>query len=399
MKGERKGKYDGRTNKWIVETKKTALKKSTIKDWWAKIRGKQRWKEERCENKDKRKVEEKLSNASGWMQSNKGYETTLFTFVASPAHQRHREVSGNAIRTTFNSSSSVHQLNRLPANLHGGNPSCAPVSTAWRSCWWTPWTRTSTWRGWSCSTSRTWWSACTSGPTSRGSMSSSRGSPATTCSSWQVSPGRLDCLLLAVRAHESDVLSTSCADIRYQVVTPRTPQELFWDVIGGTQPPELRCVQWTRPKCHETSRRLFYCVLNSFFPDGRLDVFQHNKLLTSLTVWTTFGELAILYNCTRTASVRGEIYTRLTSELKLWPQSQSAWRRLMSEPHWSHLVADVRHCFETLSLHSQEVWSQFRASCVVSMYAHQSPERKERWKEERTMENKINKLIIIHLKM
>lgn len=47
------------------------------------------------------------------------------------------------------------------------------------------------------------------------------------------------------------------------------------------------------------------------FADGKLDVFQHNKLLTSITVWTTFGELAILYNCTRTASVRGKdfIYT------------------------------------------------------------------------------------------
>lgn len=42
------------------------------------------------------------------------------------------------------------------------------------------------------------------------------------------------------------------------------------------------------------------------FTDGRLEVFQHNKLLTSISVWTTFGELAILYNCTRTASVRGK---------------------------------------------------------------------------------------------
>ncbi|CAL8344290.1 unnamed protein product [Lota lota] len=37
--------------------------------------------------------------------------------------------------------------------------------------------------------------------------------------------------------------------------------------------------------------------------DGRLDVVQHSKLLTSIAGWTTFGELAILYNCTRTASV------------------------------------------------------------------------------------------------
>uniref|UniRef100_A0A8C1U954 cGMP-dependent protein kinase n=1 Tax=Cyprinus carpio TaxID=7962 RepID=A0A8C1U954_CYPCA len=42
--------------------------------------------------------------------------------------------------------------------------------------------------------------------------------------------------------------------------------------------------------------------------DGKLDVYQHNKLLTSIAVWTTFGELAILYNCTRTASVKGEVF-------------------------------------------------------------------------------------------
>lgn len=47
-------------------------------------------------------------------------------------------------------------------------------------------------------------------------------------------------------------------------------------------------------------------VVCLIFTDGKLDVFQHSKLLTSITVWTTFGELAILYNCTRTASVRGK---------------------------------------------------------------------------------------------
>uniref|UniRef100_A0A2K6LM50 cGMP-dependent protein kinase n=1 Tax=Rhinopithecus bieti TaxID=61621 RepID=A0A2K6LM50_RHIBE len=39
--------------------------------------------------------------------------------------------------------------------------------------------------------------------------------------------------------------------------------------------------------------------------EGRLEVFQGEKLLSSIPMWTTFGELAILYNCTRTASVKG----------------------------------------------------------------------------------------------
>lgn len=51
------------------------------------------------------------------------------------------------------------------------------------------------------------------------------------------------------------------------------------------------------------------CVYMLFsLTDGKLDVYQHNKLLTSIAVWTTFGELAILYNCTRTASVKGEVF-------------------------------------------------------------------------------------------
>ncbi|NXS39471.1 KGP2 kinase, partial [Balaeniceps rex] len=36
--------------------------------------------------------------------------------------------------------------------------------------------------------------------------------------------------------------------------------------------------------------------------EGSLEVFQQNRLLSSIPVWTAFGELAILYNCTRTAS-------------------------------------------------------------------------------------------------
>uniref|UniRef100_A0A8C4MB79 cGMP-dependent protein kinase n=1 Tax=Equus asinus asinus TaxID=83772 RepID=A0A8C4MB79_EQUAS len=36
--------------------------------------------------------------------------------------------------------------------------------------------------------------------------------------------------------------------------------------------------------------------------EGQLEVFQGEKLLSSIPMWTTFGELAILYNCTRTAS-------------------------------------------------------------------------------------------------
>ena len=41
------------------------------------------------------------------------------------------------------------------------------------------------------------------------------------------------------------------------------------------------------------------------FPEGQLEVLKENKVLGTMTAGRTFGELALLYNCNRTASVRG----------------------------------------------------------------------------------------------
>uniref|UniRef100_A0A8C9SVW3 cGMP-dependent protein kinase n=1 Tax=Scleropages formosus TaxID=113540 RepID=A0A8C9SVW3_SCLFO len=57
--------------------------------------------------------------------------------------------------------------------------------------------------------------------------------------------------------------------------------------------------------------------------EGQLDVFQHNKMLTTIEVWTTFGELAILYNCTRTASVRA------VSKVKTWALDREVFQNIM----------------------------------------------------------------------
>lgn len=40
--------------------------------------------------------------------------------------------------------------------------------------------------------------------------------------------------------------------------------------------------------------------------DGLLEVIQNGKLLGEMHAGTAFGELAILYNCKRTATVKGE---------------------------------------------------------------------------------------------
>ncbi|KAM3610647.1 uncharacterized protein V6R79_006901 [Siganus canaliculatus] len=65
--------------------------------------------------------------------------------------------------------------------------------------------------------------------------------------------------------------------------------------------------------------------------DGKLDVFQHNKLLTSIAVWTTFGELAILYNCTRTASVRA------VNKVRTWALDREVFQNIMRR------TAETRH--------------------------------------------------------
>ncbi|NXW06442.1 KGP2 kinase, partial [Fregetta grallaria] len=57
--------------------------------------------------------------------------------------------------------------------------------------------------------------------------------------------------------------------------------------------------------------------------EGNLEVFQQNKLLSSIPVWTAFGELAILYNCTRTASVKA-----ITS-VKTWALDREVFQNIM----------------------------------------------------------------------
>ncbi|MGH0185631.1 UNVERIFIED_CONTAM: hypothetical protein FKN15_018746 [Acipenser sinensis] len=65
--------------------------------------------------------------------------------------------------------------------------------------------------------------------------------------------------------------------------------------------------------------------------EGKLDVFQQSKFLTTMSVWTAFGELAILYNCTRTASVRA------VSHVKTWALDREVFQNIMRR------TAQARH--------------------------------------------------------
>uniref|UniRef100_A0A8C0F5I1 cGMP-dependent protein kinase n=1 Tax=Bubo bubo TaxID=30461 RepID=A0A8C0F5I1_BUBBB len=57
--------------------------------------------------------------------------------------------------------------------------------------------------------------------------------------------------------------------------------------------------------------------------EGSLEVFQQNKLLSSIPAWTAFGELAILYNCTRTASVKA------ITNVKTWALDREVFQNIM----------------------------------------------------------------------
>nr|XP_015219967.1 PREDICTED: cGMP-dependent protein kinase 2 isoform X2 [Lepisosteus oculatus] len=65
--------------------------------------------------------------------------------------------------------------------------------------------------------------------------------------------------------------------------------------------------------------------------EGHLDVFQQSKLLTTISMWTAFGELAILYNCTRTASVRA------VTNVKTWALDREVFQNI------TRRTAQARH--------------------------------------------------------
>ncbi|XP_076126156.1 cGMP-dependent protein kinase 2 [Alosa pseudoharengus] len=65
--------------------------------------------------------------------------------------------------------------------------------------------------------------------------------------------------------------------------------------------------------------------------DGSLEVYQQSQLLTSIPVWSTFGELAILYNCTRTASVKA------VTSVKVWALDREVFHNIM------RMTAETRH--------------------------------------------------------
>ena len=51
-----------------------------------------------------------------------------------------------------------------------------------------------------------------------------------------------------------------------------------------------------------------YCSVLRTVAEGRVEVSRENKYLSTLAPGKVFGELAILYNCKRTATIKGKCY-------------------------------------------------------------------------------------------
>ncbi len=51
---------------------------------------------------------------------------------------------------------------------------------------------------------------------------------------------------------------------------------------------------------------LIFLMFFISFPDGKVEVSREGKFLSILPSGKVFGELAILYNCKRTATIKGE---------------------------------------------------------------------------------------------
>ena len=62
--------------------------------------------------------------------------------------------------------------------------------------------------------------------------------------------------------------------------------------------------------------------------DGELEVIQGDRVLGRMGPGKAFGELAILYNCTRTASVKGTFFSFFSFSKRInssWSYSENWW--------------------------------------------------------------------------
>lgn len=67
----------------------------------------------------------------------------------------------------------------------------------------------------------------------------------------------------------------------------------------------------------------FCSLLFSFFAEGRVEVSREGKYLSTLSGAKVLGELAILYNCQRTATITAN------TDCKLWAIERQCFQTIM----------------------------------------------------------------------
>lgn len=66
-----------------------------------------------------------------------------------------------------------------------------------------------------------------------------------------------------------------------------------------------------------------YYNANLFFSDGKVEVSRENKYLSTIAPGKVLGELAILYNCKRTATIKA------ATDCKLWAIERQCFQTIM----------------------------------------------------------------------
>lgn len=84
----------------------------------------------------------------------------------------------------------------------------------------------------------------------------------------------------------------------------------------------------TEVRFYETSKtsawnRKFVLNVLFLFPDGKVEVSRENKYLSTIAPGKVLGELAILYNCKRTATIKA------ATDCKLWAIERQCFQTIM----------------------------------------------------------------------
>uniref|UniRef100_A0A8C9ETM0 Protein kinase cGMP-dependent 2 n=1 Tax=Pavo cristatus TaxID=9049 RepID=A0A8C9ETM0_PAVCR len=123
--------------------------------------------------------------------------------------------------------------------------------------------------------------------------------------------------------------------------------------------------------------------------EGRLEVLQQNKLLSSIPVWTAFGELAILYNCTRTASVKA------ITNVKTWALDREVFQNIMrvtmGKSFFLYLIC-AHHFYSQVKVKNENV--AFAMKCIKKKHVVDTKQQEHIYSEKKILEQICSPFIV-----